>query len=107
MLFAELLAVRFDLELALNRHINKVVLEPNSLMAVKELTKIANSFYQWGRLVRDTVNLQGFFRYCKVSYVCRLANKFAHNLPKFSKESEDYSCWVGHALSFCYNPDMN
>lgn len=53
--------------------------------------------------VNDIVGLQDLFPSCAVSHIGRLANDFAHNLTRFSKESEDYSCWVGFAPNLSYN----
>lgn len=97
MLHAELLAVKFGLELALNRRFMNILLESDSLMAIKELEKGLGSSCEWGVLVNDIVGLKELFHSCTMSHIGRLVNNFAHILAKFFKESEDYRCWVGCA----------
>ncbi|XVF59117.1 hypothetical protein PTKIN_Ptkin07bG0249400 [Pterospermum kingtungense] len=100
-LHAELLAIRFGVELFLFQDLSSVIIETDSLLAVKEINKGASTLSEWGGLVMDILSLTSV-----LGVSIEQANGCAHNLTKFSFERIDYSFWAGKLSHHCCNPDI-
>ena len=81
---AELLAIRFGLEIALGKGYTKIIIETDSLLAVKEIEKGYASLCEWGNIVCD---ISFYLAQCESGRVChvyRKANSLAHHLAQMS-----------------------
>ncbi|XVF89440.1 hypothetical protein PTKIN_Ptkin19aG0130400 [Pterospermum kingtungense] len=106
-LHGKLLASRFGCELVLFKDLSCVLLESDSLLAVKEVHNVGDSLCQWGGLVIDVATLARLLSITNIVHVNLEANSCVHELAKMSKLNRDYSCWVGGLCVFCCNPDSN
>ena len=79
---AELLAILFGLEIALDKGYKNILLETNSLIAVNEIEKGFLSLCERGNIVFDICFYIAQCDRCKVGHVKREANRLAHNLAK-------------------------
>ncbi|XVF86470.1 hypothetical protein PTKIN_Ptkin18bG0042900 [Pterospermum kingtungense] len=79
---AELLAIKFGLEMLLSRNLKRSF-ETDSLMAVVEIHKGGKSLCEWGGLVIDIHCLQKALGLV-LSHVGKEANGLSHNLVKYA-----------------------
>lgn len=105
-LHAELLAIKFGLKLALNHRYTKILLESDSLMAIKDLEKGFISFYEWGVLVMTLLALMISFSLVQCLIQGGQLMVLLITQLNFFKEYEDYNCWIGCDPNLCCNPNM-
>ena len=84
-LHAELIALLFGLKEASKFHFPSILLESDSLLAIKEIKKL-NSFSEWEGIIYDVFDLSLKFQSCSFFHVRRAANSCAHNLTRFAEE---------------------
>jgi ribonuclease HI len=110
--YAELLAFRQGLRLAVGHQVQKVVLKTDSTGAAAKLNRDEQDRSIHGPLVEQMKSLFQGFGDISVRAVRRAANVLAHVLAKESCDNKVYNVWNGVAPDFVRNQivmdsDMN
>ena len=103
-LHAELIALLFGLKEASKFHFPSILLESDSLLAIKEIKKL-NSFSEWEGIIYDVIDLSVKFQSCSFFHVRRAANSCAHNLTRLAEELGVCKVWRNSWPSTFCNPD--
>ncbi|XVF44135.1 hypothetical protein PTKIN_Ptkin02bG0096400 [Pterospermum kingtungense] len=78
---AELLAIGFGLEKAQKAHYQHLMVESDSLQAIREIEKGDKSSCEWSHLIIDS---SVEFEACHFNYINRLGNQLADSISKSS-----------------------
>ncbi|XVF34204.1 hypothetical protein REPUB_Repub18cG0038700 [Reevesia pubescens] len=81
-LHAETRAVSFGLKLAIHMGCDSLIVESNSSLAVNEICKKGNSFWDGNGTTLEILRLAHLFPRCQFLHVRRQANLLAHQLAK-------------------------
>ena len=102
---AELLALLFGLEIAIDKGYKNILLETDSLIAVTEIEKGFLSLCEWGNIIFDICYFIEKCDRCRVGHVKREANSLAHNLAKISGFADYDMIWRWELPSSVCNVD--
>ena len=91
-LHAEFKAILFGLTKASKFQFLSVLLESDSLIAIKEIKKQI-SFCEWEGIISDVIDMSSKFQSCSFYHVRRVANICAHNLAKLAYELGVCKVW--------------
>ncbi|XWS44556.1 hypothetical protein CRYUN_Cryun15aG0056500 [Craigia yunnanensis] len=106
-LHAEIKAILFSLEEALNNSFLSLMIESDSLLAIQEIMKQHGSFYVWEGIISDIINLSLECSFCSFTHIRRSVNGFAHNLAKLCTELGAYKVWGNSSPPLFCNPDTS
>ena len=104
---AELLAIQFGLEECKSQGLQTLIIESDSLLAIKEIDKGHDSFSEWFSTVSDILQLAQQFNDRRFCHSNRGANECAHMLAKISNYLGEYKVWRDSLPSLFCNPDMS
>ncbi|XVE83185.1 hypothetical protein DITRI_Ditri16bG0067300 [Diplodiscus trichospermus] len=103
---AELLAIRFGLEIGSRMNEEDIVVENDYKLAVDEILKGDSSMCAWGSIVTDITYCSKSFNSCSFAFVVRIINKLAHYLTRIPCGTKQVQVWKDKfPLELC-NPDM-
>ena len=106
-LHAELKAILFGLKEATSIHLPFLIVESDSLLAIREIEKQRDSFYEWEGIILDIIDISREFSSCIFSHTRRSVNSCAHNMARLATVLGDYKVWRNSLPpSFC-NPDSS
>lgn len=89
----EILALQFGIKKLHDFGIFEVLLESDSLVAVKLLGG-SNNLCRFCSIIFAILDLCRVMN-CSIAHVLREINGYAHNLAKYACELSDYNVWVG------------
>ena len=93
---------KLNLEIAVGKGYKKVLVETDSLLAIKEIEKGYSSLCEWGNIVCDICLSLAQCDEGLVGHVKREANSLAHNLAKMVvSEDHDMFRWRELLPSYC------
>ena len=92
-LHAELTAILFGIKEAVSIKHPYLIVESDSLMAVREIEKQRESFCEWESIILDILEISREFWSCKFSHTRRSANSFAHNMARLGTVLGDFYVW--------------
>ncbi|XWS68772.1 hypothetical protein CRYUN_Cryun04dG0121000 [Craigia yunnanensis] len=104
-LHAELRAILFGLEVAINNSYLSILIESDSLVAVQEVRKQQEIFCMWEGIISHIGDLSRDGTACSLIHVRRSGNELAHNLAKLSIEVETFKVWRNTLPPMFCNPD--
>ncbi|OMO97058.1 reverse transcriptase [Corchorus capsularis] len=99
-LHAEVLSIHFGLQMALRNNVDCIEVHADSLMAVKEIARGANSNWEGGCLITEILHLASLFSLSTFSYSHRSSNTLAHNIAQLDLGVGAIFEWYG-ALPPC------
>ncbi|OMP06477.1 hypothetical protein CCACVL1_01552 [Corchorus capsularis] len=79
-LYAEVHAILFGFEMALELGLDRCIVESDSLLAIREINKLDTVFWEGGCLIHEIRELASLFEFCSFQFVNREANMLAHSL---------------------------
>ena len=86
---AELKAILFGLKDVSNNHFPFLMIESDSLLAIREIKKQHDSYCEWEGFIYGIINLSFEFPLCSFKNIKRYANSCAHNLARLATEIRD------------------
>ncbi|XVE53448.1 hypothetical protein DITRI_Ditri03aG0003900 [Diplodiscus trichospermus] len=90
---AELLAIRFGLEIASRMGEEDIAAENDSKLAVDEIIKGDSSMCAWGSILTYINYCSRSFNSCSFAFVVRIMNRLAHNLTGIPCRTEQVQVW--------------
>ena len=94
-LHAEMLAIELGLKVACAKGCSKIIVETDSLMAVKLMNQGENVLWAEGSLVVDILDFASSCDSCEFAHVCREANTLAHSIAKVEVSADGVYVWEG------------
>ena len=83
----------------------KIQVESDCLLAIKEITKKQDTFCEWISILFDILELSADFESCSFYHISRSANVLAHNIAKFQCELGNHRIWRNALPPLTCNPD--
>ena len=104
---AELLAILFGLEECRSQLLQSLIIESDSLLAVREIEIRHESFSERFSIILDIIHVAQHYTGRQFCHISRLTNKCAHMLTKIPCHLGDYKIWKNSlSPSFC-NPNLS
>ena len=92
-LHAELKALLFGLEVTRRYFSKSLIIESDSLLAIKEVSKKIESFCSWSSIILDITEISLGYGSCNFNFVRRDANHLAHNVAKLNCDRRAEMIW--------------
>lgn len=94
----ELLAIFCGLQICISFDISNLIVENNSLLAIRAVLKGEDSCILQSDVIREILWMSRLFHSCCFQYVSRLGNDVAHKLPRYPWQVEDL-CTLWDSIS--------
>ena len=92
-LHAEFAALLFGLEESKQNITESLIIENDSLMAIREIEIGQESMSEWRGYILDIISVAKENNCCRFCHIRRTANGCAHNMAKLSNELREYKVW--------------
>ena len=72
---------------------NSLLIESDSLLAIREIERGQKSFSEWKGIISDIIRYSQLHVISRFSHIRRTSNGFAHNMAKIPTRIGDYKAW--------------